>query len=116
MISTVFSIIVKIASVLFFIFIVNMVRTKKLELKYALTWMLTSIAFVVMALFPETLYFMASLLGVELPVNALFLAVIFLLIMIVFTLSVAVSRQGLRIKTLVQEIGMIREELGRKDK
>jgi hypothetical protein len=42
------------------------------------------------------------------------MSVIFLLIMIVFTLSLAVSRQALRIKTLVQEIGLIREELARR--
>jgi len=113
-ISPILSIVVKVASILFFIFIINMVRIKKLELKYALTWILTSISFVVMALFPETLYFIAGLMGVELPVNALFMSVIFLLIMIVFTLSLAVSRQALRIKTLVQEIGLIREELARR--
>ena len=34
-----------IGSVLFFIFIINMVRIKKLELKYALIWILTSVSF-----------------------------------------------------------------------
>ena len=39
--------------------------------------------------FPEILFFIAALMHVELPVNALYLCVIFLLLMIVFTLSVA---------------------------
>ena len=60
--------------------------------------------------------FIAALMHVELPVNALYLCVIFLLLMIVFTLSVAVSRQALRIKTLVQEIGLIKETLERMKK
>jgi hypothetical protein len=97
----------------FFIFIVNMVRTRKLELKYALTWLITSFSFVILSLFPEVLYFITGLLHVELPVNALYLCIIFLLILIVFSLSVAVSRQALRIKTLVQEIGLIKEMLQR---
>jgi hypothetical protein len=92
-----------------------MVRVKKLELKYALTWILTSLSFVVLTLFPEVLYFIAGIMHIELPVNALYLCIIFLLLMIVFTLSVAVSRQALRIKTLIQEVGLIKEMLREKD-
>ncbi len=100
-----------IGSVCFFLFIVNMVRTKKLELKYALTWLLTSVSFVVMSIFPDALYFVAEVLQIELPVNALFLCVIFLLLLMVFALTVAVSRQASRIKKLVQEIGLLKGEL-----
>jgi len=109
-------IILIIASVAFFIFILNMVRTKKLELKYALTWLLTSLAFVLLSIFPQILFFLAGILHIELPVNALYLCVIFLLMMIVFTLTVAVSRQALRIKTLVQEIGLLKEAIERMKK
>ena len=105
-----------IASVLFFLFIVNMLRTRKLELKYALIWVMTSSSFVVMAVFPGTLFFVARVLHIELPVNALFLCVIFLLLLIVFTLTVAVSRQATRIKNLIQELGLLKEELKSGDK
>lgn len=115
-ISTVLRIILIIGSLGFFIFIMNMVRTKKLELKYALTWILTSLSFVLLSFFPEILYFIAAVMHIELPVNALYLCVIFLLLMIVFTLTVAVSRQALRIKTLVQEIGLLKETLERMKK
>ena len=82
--SSVLRVILVIGSVCFFIFILNMVRTKKLELKYALTWILTSFSFVLLSLFPEILFFIAALMHVELPVNALYLCVIFLLLMIVY--------------------------------
>ena len=114
--SSTLRIILLIGSLAFFIFIFNMVRTRKLELKYALTWLLTSLSFVIMTIFPDTLYFIAGIMQIELPVNALYLCIIFLLLMIVFTLSVAVSRQALRIKSLVQEIGLIKEMLHGKEK
>ena len=104
-----------IASVLFFLFIVNMVRTKRLELKYALTWLLTSASFVFLSVFPEIMFFVARLLHIETPVNALFLIVIFLLLLMIFALTVAVSRQALRIKNLIQEIGLLKEEISRQD-
>lgn len=100
-----------IGSVLFFAFIINMVRTKKLELKYALIWIITSLSFVVMSVFPQTVFFISKILDVEVPANALFLCIIFLLLLMVFALTVAVSRQAGRIKRLVQEVGLLKSEI-----
>jgi hypothetical protein len=115
MISSFLRTVLIIGSALFFLFIVNMVRTRKLELKYALTWLFTSLSFVIMAVFPQSLYFVAGMLQIELPVNALFLCVIFLLLLIVFALTVAVSRQAIRIKKLAQELGLLKEEIESRD-
>ncbi|MGI6084163.1 MAG: DUF2304 domain-containing protein [Acetivibrionales bacterium] len=100
-----------IGSVLFFVFIINMVRTKKLELKYALIWILTSLSFIIMSVFPETVFMVARILEVEVAANALFLCIIFLLLLMVFALTVAVSRQAGRIKRLVQEMGILKSEI-----
>lgn len=100
-----------VGSILFFIFIINMVRTKKLELKYALIWILTSASFIIMSVFPQTVFFIAGLLEVETAANAIFLCIIFLLLLMVFALTVAVSRQSNRIKRLVQEVGLLKAEL-----
>lgn len=100
-----------IGSVLFFVFIINMVRTKKLELKYALIWILTSLSFIIMSVFPETVFIVAKVLEVEVASNALFLCIIFLLLLMVFALTVAVSRQAGRIKRLVQEMGILKAEI-----
>lgn len=105
-----------IGSVLFFAFIINMVRTKKLELKYALIWIITSLSFVVMSVFPQTVFFIADILDVEVPANALFLCIIFLLLLMVFALTVAVSRQAGRIKRLVQEVGLLKADTEGKNK
>ena len=100
-----------IGSVLFFVFIINMVRTKKLELKYALIWIVTSLSFIIMSVFPEVVFMVARVLEVEVASNALFLCIIFLLLLMVFALTVAVSRQAGRIKRLVQEMGILKAEI-----
>jgi len=105
-----------IGSILFFVFIINMVRTKKLELKYALIWLLTSLSFIIMSVFPETVFLVARLLEVEVPANALFLCIIFLLLLMVFALTVAVSRHADRIKKLTQELALLKAELEDKNK
>jgi len=88
-----------------------MVRTKKLELKYALIWIVTSLSFIIMSVFPEVVFMVVRVLEVEVASNALFLCIIFLLLLMVFALTVAVSRQAGRIKRLVQEMGILKAEI-----
>ncbi|MCX7773253.1 MAG: DUF2304 domain-containing protein [Clostridia bacterium] len=111
--SSVLRIFLILGSCCFFILIVNMIRTKKLELKYALTWLFTSLSFIILSFCPQIVYFIGSILHTELPVNALFLCIFFLLLVLIFTLTIAVSRQGTRIKCLIQEIGLLKEEIVR---
>lgn len=100
-----------IGSVIFFIFIINMVRTKRLELKYALIWIISGLGFIIMSAFPEIMQMLARLIGVEVTSNALFLCIIFLLLLMVFALTVAVSRQASRTKHLVQKVGLLKAEI-----
>ncbi len=93
---------------LFFAYIINMIRIRKLELKYTLLWLFTSISFVVIAIFPGILRSIAKLLFIKEPVNALFLIIFFFLIMIIFSLTVAISAKSTAITALTQEIGIIK--------
>lgn len=98
-------------SVLFCIFILSMIRDKKLELKFALTWLLTGFSFVMLSVFPGIAKIIAKLLHIKEPVNALFLSIIFFLLLIVFTLTIALSRNANRVKSLTQEIGILKLEI-----
>lgn len=100
-----------VASCALFGYIFNMVRVKRLELRYALTWILTSFSFIILSVFPEVLRFVSSVLHIKEPVNTLFLSIIFFLLVIIFTLTLALSRNANRVKTLIQEVGIIKLEL-----
>lgn len=95
-------------SIWFFLFIIGMIRKKKLELKYALTWIVTSLLFIILSFFPRILYFISALLQIKEPVNALFLLIIFFLLIIIFTLTIALSKSSNRIATLTQEMGLLK--------
>lgn len=101
------------ASLLFMGFVIVMIRNRKIELKYTLAWMLAGVSFLVLSLFPGLLVFISSLLNIVEPVNTLFLSIIFFMLLIIFTLTVALSRNANRVKTLTQEIGIIKMELER---
>ena len=50
----------------------NMIRKKKVDLRYALPWIIMGCIMLVLDVFPQLLGKMATLLGFELPINMLF--------------------------------------------
>ncbi len=75
---------------------------KKLNLKYALVWLLTSIVLLLLAIFPNVAIWAAGFVGIELPVNAVFLFAILLAFIIILTLTAIVSHLNKRIYRLTQ--------------
>ncbi len=104
-------IIMIVSSLIFLCYVVLMLRNKKIELKFTLSWIFTGICFLVFAVFPGLLRFLSNLLHIVEPVNTLFLFTIFFMLLIIFTLTIALSRNANRVKTLTQEIGIIKMEL-----
>ncbi len=52
--------------------IVNMIREKKLELRYALAWLGVGIAILVLDCFPQVITWLAIKVGIASPINMLF--------------------------------------------
>lgn len=90
--------------------IINMIRKKSLELRYALAWLLAGVGIFILDLFPGVIEWLAKLLGIASPVNMLFFLGFCFSLCIVFVLTIAVSRMSIRIKELTQELAMFEEE------
>lgn len=99
------------ASLLFLMYIIIMVRSRRVELKYTLTWLFAGLFLLTSAVFPKLLGIVSGLLNIVELVNTIFLLVIFFLMLILFTLTIALSRSSSRVKRLTQEIGIIKLEL-----
>ena len=52
--------------------IVNMIRRKKLELRYALVWLAVGASILILDCFPELIAWLSEKVGIESPVNMLF--------------------------------------------
>lgn len=107
--------IILIVSVLFTIYIINMINKEKLELKYALTWIFSSLGLITIAIFPKILEWISVVLHILSPVNALFLIMIFFLLVIIFTLTLALSKSKKQIIAISQEVGILKEKVERGD-
>ena len=99
------------ASILFLCYIVLMLRNRKIELKYVLVWLFAVICLLTADILAVLVRLISRLLNIVEPVNTLFLLVIFFILLILFTLTIALSRNALRVKTLTQEIGILKMQL-----
>ena len=95
------------------LYIIRYVRKRKLELKYALPWLMVVAGALVVDCVPEILYGVADLIGIDTPVNALFLIALCFVIALLFVLTIIVSRQSERIKRLVQATALAEERIRR---
>ncbi len=86
--------------------IMSMIKRKRLELRYALVWLMVGISILVLDSFPLLINWISEELGIASPVNMLFFLGFCFSLMIIFVLTVAVSRMSIRIKQLAQEIAL----------
>ena len=83
--------------------IVNMIRRKSLELKYALSWLF---ALAIFAAFPRAMVVMARFLGIDAPVNMIFFLGFCFSLVIIYILTVSLSRMSTKMRRLTQIIAL----------
>ena len=84
------------------------VRKNKILVKYSIIWYLCCFLLLLFVLFPALLTWCTHILGVELESNFIFMLMIGILFVISISLTVIVSKQKESIKTLIQEISILR--------
>ena len=90
------------------LFIVELLRRRQLQEKYAILWLAVSVVMVPIAFFPQLVNMAAEAIGIVSGVSlALFLAVVFLLL-VCMHLSWEVSRLEEETRVLAEEIALIR--------
>ena len=112
MMTSKFQIILIVGITLILLFIINMIRKRKLELKYSLVWLLVLIVLLVIVCIPETLTKIATSLGIYSPVNMIFFLGFVFSLVIIFVLTVTVSRLSARIRRLAQIVAMLNNYMG----
>lgn len=106
-------IVIGIIIVLMFLFIVNMVRKKKIDLRYALSWLCMLLIVLVLDIFPQIVFRFAELIGIDIPSNMVFFVGFLISFVMIYSATVSVSRLSLRVKRLTQELALLREEMER---
>ncbi len=98
-------------SLVVLIVFVNRTRRYKLELKYALVWIFFSAAGVIVSIFPQIFFFIARVMGIEVPVNAVFLLAVSAIFLTLYSLTVSLSNHSRKLRTLTQEVGLMQHKM-----
>ncbi|MGQ9492166.1 MAG: DUF2304 domain-containing protein [Anaerolineae bacterium] len=89
------------------LFVINLVRTRKLKEEFALLWLLTGVVLVLTPLFIDYLDMLAYALGIEYPPALIFVLAIISLLFVLFQFSMRISRFSDQIKVLIQELALL---------
>lgn len=106
----VFRIILIVVSLLTTFYILKRIRQSKLQIEYAIFWILFSGVLIVLSLFPWLVTLFTRLIGMQLPVNFIFMVFIFVLMVKMFLMTIELSTLENKVKDLTQELALAQKE------
>jgi hypothetical protein len=100
-----------VASVLLLLVVLELIRGRRLKERYALLWLMTGVALLVLSAWRGGLNTIAGWLGVGYPPAILFAAAILFAIVVLLHYSTVISSLDDRTVRLSQEVALLRERL-----
>ncbi|MFS0852511.1 DUF2304 domain-containing protein [Microbacterium sp. 179-I 3D4 NHS] len=91
--------------------IVWMLLSHRLREKYAILWLVIGIAMLVLTIFPDLLFWLSEVLGVQVPANLLFVAALALLIGVTLHQSWELSTGEDETRRVAEEVAILRAEI-----
>ncbi len=113
--SLVLRIVLIVVAVLSCIFVLRKIRKSQMRIEDTLFWLVISFGILVLGIFPQIAYWLSDVIGIMSPVNFVFLVFVFLLLFKVFILTVQVSQQQEKLKTLAQNVAIYESQLIKKE-
>ena len=93
------------------IFIIELVRQRRLREEYSVLWLVTSAIMFVLVVKYDWLEALTGFIGAGLPTSTLFISAIIFLMLIAVQFSIKISRLTNQVKDLVQDNALLRTEL-----
>jgi len=93
------------------IFVLELVRRRRLLERYALVWLLAAVVLLGLAIWRDGLARLASAVGIAYPPNALFFVAFAFVLILLLHFSAAVSRLADQSKVLAQRLALLEERL-----
>jgi hypothetical protein len=105
------SIFAAIASILLLAVIFELIRSRRLQERYALLWMATGVVLLVFALWRDALGVLARTVGIAYPPSALFLLASLFILVVLLHYSTVISELAERNLMLAQRIALLEQKL-----
>ncbi|MBZ0276618.1 MAG: DUF2304 domain-containing protein [Anaerolineae bacterium] len=99
------------ASIGILVFVLELVRRRKLREEYSLLWLATAVALIVLSISRPLLDVLANLVGIFYPPSALFLVAVAFILMMLLHFSTVLTRLAQENKETAQQLALLRWEL-----
>ena len=97
-------------SVVVLVIVLVLLRFYFLPEKYAVLWLVAAVAAIVLSIFPGILNAVSNFFGISQPVNLLFFAAFFIVLLLLMQLSLELARTRDELRRVVQSIAIEVEE------
>lgn len=101
------------ACVALVVFLIVLLRTKRLREKYAVTWIVVGVGVCVLGAFPGAAERLAKVVGVQTPSNLIFALALIVLLLVCIQLSAEITTLEEETRTLVEEVALLRLDVER---
>jgi hypothetical protein len=105
------SITAAIAAVILLLVIFELIRSRRLQERYALLWLLTGIVIFVLAVWRGLLSEFADVVGIAYPPSALFVLASFFVLVVLLHYSTVISKLSEQNTVLAQRLALLEQEL-----
>ncbi|MBP5492456.1 MAG: DUF2304 domain-containing protein [Clostridiales bacterium] len=102
---------IAICAILGIITVISLMAKKKLEYKYGLGWIVVALIIMILGIFPKLLELVAHAMGIAIPANAMFYMGFIFVLIVVFSLSISVSKLSEKVRRLSQDLGILRKDV-----
>jgi hypothetical protein len=109
------SVIAAVAAVVLLIVIFELIRSRRLQERYAMLWLLTGIVVFVFAVWRGALSTLANLAGIAYPPSALFVVVSLFVLLLLLHYSTVISRLSDQNRILAQRLALLESRLRAKE-
>lgn len=98
-------------SIVFIIFILNLVRKNKLDEKYSILWLFFGIIILIVSIFPRIIETIAGLFNVYYPPTLMLLFAILIIGAYIVHITMVITKQNKMIIKLTQELAIFKEKM-----
>lgn len=98
-------------AVMLLLIIFTFLKRGLMSVKYSLLWLLLAVGLVIAAAFPYVVYVLRDLLDIEMPVNLVFLLMFCFVLVVLLSLSIAISQLADKCKRLTQTNALLEKRV-----
>lgn len=99
-----------VCSLLTCVYAIQRIRMANVDINDTVFWIVFSLYLLVISIFPKIMEFFSIVIGIQTPVNMVFLSVIALLGYKCFTLSIKISTLEMKLKTLAMAMSLSKKQ------